>query len=101
MRSRTFMILSLAIALSSEAIAQDQGQGANEEPAVAVTGMGLVLSGAPAKGGWTNPNSTGLSSSSCQPGEYAIGVEVDGADSAVKYCIGCVARLRVICQRMP
>jgi hypothetical protein len=92
--------LFLTVALNSAAVAQEQAQGNQETPAM-VTGMGTPLLHGPTKGGWTNGNSSGLSSSTCQPGEYAIGVEVDGADPGVRYCVGCVAQLRVICQRMP
>jgi hypothetical protein len=96
-----FSILLSGFLWINPAFAQDQDQ---QQPAAqdeAVTGMGTRLTAGPTFGGWTNPNSTGLSSSSCNPGEYAVGVQVDGADSSVKYCVGCVARLRVICQHLP
>jgi hypothetical protein len=93
-----FTALFLIAVLNSAAIAQQQVQN-DQEASAMVTGMGTLHG--PTKGGWTNGNSSGLSSSTCQPGEYAIGVEVDGADPGVRYCVGCVAQLRVICQRMP
>ncbi|MER8726918.1 hypothetical protein [Mesorhizobium sp. M1027] len=86
----------------SPATAQDQKMEEAVPNNTAVTGMGVVIAtSGPSTGPWTNGNSTGLSQSACQPGEYAVGVEVDGADSNIRYCVGCVARLRVICQRMP
>ena len=95
-----FAIFLSGFLLINPAFAQDQEQqpAAQEE---AVTGMGTRLTAGPTFGGWTNPNSTGLSVSTCNPGEYAVRVQVDGADSSVRYCVGCVARLRVICQHMP
>ena len=74
-----FSILLSGFLLINPAFAQDQDQ---QQPAAqdeAVTGMGTRLTAGPTFGGWTNPNSTGLSSSSCNPGEYAVGVQVDGA----------------------
>jgi hypothetical protein len=52
------------------------------------------------QGPWTSAN-PGHSKSQCNPGEYVVGieVEVEGAPSAEKRCVGCVSRLRVICQR--
>ena len=41
----------------------------------------------------------GNSKSQCSPGEYAVGIEVEGAPPGAKPCIGCVSRLRVICLR--
>lgn len=48
---------------------------------------------------WTNSN-PGLSKSQCQSSQYVIGVEAEGAPSRTKYCVGCVMRLRVICQTL-
>lgn len=50
------------------------------------------------QGPWTSAR-PGNSKSQCGPGEYAIGIEVEGAPSGAKPCAGCVSRLRVICQR--
>jgi hypothetical protein len=52
------------------------------------------------QGPWTSGN-PGSSRSQCNPGEYVVGmeVEVEGAPAATKRCVGCVSRLRVICQR--
>jgi hypothetical protein len=50
------------------------------------------------QGPWTSPNS-GNSKSQCKPGEYAVGIEVEGTPPGTKRCVGCVSRLRVICQR--
>ena len=91
----------LAFLMISPALAQGQEQETPDAEEQTITGMGTPLTSGPTFAGWTNPNSTGLSSSTCKPGEYAVGVQVDGADSSVHYCVGCVARLRVICQRMP
>jgi hypothetical protein len=100
MRTRTtvlFMTMA-SLMLSPATVAQETP---NTESQQSITGMGIIASSGPTVGNWTNGNSSGLSSSTCQPGEYAIGVEVDGADPNIRYCVGCVARLRVICQRMP
>jgi hypothetical protein len=29
-----------------------------------------------------------------------VGVEVEGSPNSTKYCIGCVSRLRVLCQSL-
>jgi hypothetical protein len=50
------------------------------------------------QGPWTTAN-PGNSKSQCNPGEYVVGMEVEGAPSGAKRCVGCVSRLRVICQR--
>jgi hypothetical protein len=50
------------------------------------------------QGPWISPNS-GNSKSQCKPGEYAVGIEVEGTPPGTKRCVGCVSRLRVICQR--
>jgi hypothetical protein len=50
------------------------------------------------QGPWASTNS-GNSKSQCNPGEYVVGMEVEGAPSGKKRCVGCVSRLRVICQR--
>lgn len=92
-----FIVSSLFPVAAQDQKAEDPASGT-----MGVTGMGVsVAVSGPTTGQWTNGNSTGLSQSTCQPGEYAVGVEVDGADSNIRYCVGCVARLRVICQRMP
>jgi hypothetical protein len=100
---KSILLALISMFALSPAIAQDQSKGDEPTPSNSVmTGMGVVIStSGPSTGPWTNGNSTGLSQSACQPGEYAIGVEVDGADANIRYCVGCVARLRVICQRMP
>jgi hypothetical protein len=50
------------------------------------------------QGPWTSTK-PGNSKSQCSPGEYAVGIEVEGAPSGTKQCVGCVSRLRVICLR--
>jgi hypothetical protein len=50
------------------------------------------------QGPWTSAK-PGNSKSQCSPGEYAVGIEVEGAPSGTKHCVGCVSRLRVICLR--
>ena len=50
------------------------------------------------QGPWTSAK-PGNSKSQCSAGEYAIGMEVEGAPSGTKQCVGCVSRLRVICLR--
>jgi hypothetical protein len=50
------------------------------------------------QGPWTSAK-PGNSKSQCSPGEYAVGIEVEGAPSGTKQCVGCVSRLRVICLR--
>ena len=50
------------------------------------------------QGPWTSAK-PGNSKSQCSPGEYVVGIEVEGAPSGTKSCVGCVSRLRVICQR--
>lgn len=92
----------VCLIVCSPALAQDQKMEETLPNNTAVTGLGVVIAtSGPSTGPWTNGNSTGLSQSVCQPGEYAVGVEVDGADRNIRYCVGCVARLRVTCQRMP
>src|SRR5437868_8017278 len=79
--------------------AQDQSQ----QPAILGNGQPYTATAAPSgptTGPWTSGN-PGNSSSTCQPGEYTIGVEVIGSSPGTKYCVGCVARLRVICQHLP
>ena len=50
------------------------------------------------QGPWTSAK-PGNSRSQCNPGEYVVGIETEGAPSGAKRCVGCVLRLRVICQR--
>ena len=50
------------------------------------------------QGPWTSAN-PGSSKSQCNPGEYVVGIETEGAPSGAKRCVGCVLRFRVICQR--
>ena len=50
------------------------------------------------QGPWTSAK-PGNSKSQCSPGEFVIGMEVDGAPSSTNGCVGCVSRLRVICKR--
>jgi hypothetical protein len=50
------------------------------------------------QGPWTSANS-GNSRSQCNPGEYVVGIEAEGARSGAKRCVGCVLRFRVICRR--
>jgi hypothetical protein len=50
------------------------------------------------QGPWTSATPGNLKSQ-CNPGEYVIGMEVEGAPSGAKRSVGCVSRLRVICQR--
>jgi hypothetical protein len=50
------------------------------------------------QGPWTSAK-PGNSKSQCSPGEYAVGIEVEGAPPGAKPCVGCVSRLRVICLR--
>jgi len=98
---RVFPIAFTVLVLSFGNLAFGQ-ENEPTDAAPMITGMGQVTTaGAPTYGGFTNGNSEGLSRSICAAGEYAVGVEVDGADRGVRYCVGCVARLRVICQRMP
>jgi hypothetical protein len=92
------ILVSLGMLLSAPAsFAQD--------PSPAST-VGTMATGAPTSapgptyGPWTSPN-PGQSASQCQPGEYAIGVQVIGAASSVRYCVGCVSQLRVVCQHLP
>jgi len=98
MRLLPVIVLALGTSLSSVSFAQ-------ENPP-ATGNVGTMATGAPATapgptyGPWTNPN-PGVSASQCQPGEYAIGVQVNGAAASVKYCIGCVSQLRVVCQHLP
>jgi hypothetical protein len=49
-------------------------------------------------GPWTSAK-PGSSKSQCSPGEYAVGLEIEGAPPGAKPCVGCVSRLRVICLR--
>lgn len=101
MRIRLFAAIFCMIACSP-IMAQEQKVEEAVPNNMAITGMGVTVAPAgPTMAPWTNGNSTGLTQSACQPGEYAVGVEVDGADANIRYCVGCVARLRVICQRMP
>ena len=97
MRISFAIIISLGLLSSYPSVAQDT-------PAAAPAGT--TATGAPATapgptyGPWTNPN-PGQSASQCQPGEYAIGVQVIWAPSSVRYCVGCVSQLRVVCQHLP
>ena len=87
-------VLGIAMGVNSS-LAQQPSQNIG----TMATGAPAVLAG-PMTGPWTNPN-PGLSHSQCQPGEHAIGLEVEGAPGPTKYCIGCIMRLRVICQHLP
>jgi hypothetical protein len=74
-------------------------QDASIRNGTTATGTPIAAPG-PTYGPWTNPN-PGQSASQCQPGEYAIGVQVIGAASSVGFCVGCVSQLRVVCQHLP
>ena len=92
------MLVGLGMMLTaSAAFAQDQSS---------TSAVGTMATGAPTPapgptyGPWTSPN-PGQSVSQCQPGEYAIGMQVIGAASSVRYCVGCVSQMRVVCQHLP
>ena len=92
------IVLAFGTLLNCASFAQENSPASGNVGTMA-TGAPAVTTG-PTYGPWTNPN-PGQSVSQCQPGEYAIGVQVVGASASVKYCIGCVSQLRVVCQRLP
>jgi hypothetical protein len=51
---------------------------------------------APVTGPWTS-GSPGNGSSACPQGHHVVGINVQGSANSVKYCIGCVAKLQVVC----
>jgi hypothetical protein len=98
MRLLFVSLLAFGTSFNSASFAQENSPAS---PSVGTTATGAPATApGPTYGSWTSPN-PGLSASQCQPGEYAIGVQVIGAASSVRYCVGCVAQLRVICQHMP
>jgi len=99
MKTALGILVSLGMILGAHAsFAQDQSPPASTVGTMA-TGAPTPAPG-PTYGPWTSPN-PGQSASQCQPGEYAIGVQVIGAASSVRYCVGCVSQLRVVCQHLP
>jgi len=38
--------------------------------------------------------------STCEPGEYAVGVHIWGSPGSTKYCIGCVDGIQVLCRKL-
>jgi hypothetical protein len=85
---RNLLFLSTALILLTSQAVVAQPAKPDDAKAKAVT---------PA--GWTNGN-PGSSKSQCPSGAYAVGVEVEGSSSGTKYCVGCVSRLRVLCQTL-
>lgn len=51
------------------------------------------------QGNWAGGN-PGNATSKCPAKHYMVGIEVQGSPGSTKYCIGCVQRVRVICQEL-
>jgi hypothetical protein len=87
MKAKSILLASFAFVLSPVALAQ-----VSQPIPVPAPVTGAWTSGKPAD------QAGGDSISQCpEVQEHVIGIQVEGSDANTKNCIGCVARLRVIC----